>query len=76
MFAVCTAYRETDGVVILPQGNWLCADCTEEDRDRTAEVLSETAAARYGVVPEFTVQRIVVSGILQWNYQAQVFLAQ
>ena len=32
-----------------------------------------TARQAYGAEPEFTVQLIVVSGILQWNYQAQVF---
>lgn len=76
LFAVCTKYRKTDGIMILPQGNWLCAECTEENRDRVTKALIETAKTRYGVVPEFTVQLIVVSGILQWNYQAQVFLSE
>ena len=76
LFVVCTKYRKTDGIMILPQGNWLCAECTEENRDRVTKALIETAKTRYGVVPEFTVQLIVVSGILQWNYQAQVFLSE
>ena len=60
----------------LPQEKWLCAECTEENRDGVTKALIETAKARYGVVPEFTVQLIVVSCILQWNYQAQVFLSE
>lgn len=76
LFTVCTKYRKTDGIMILPLGNWLCAECTEENRDRVTKALIETAKTRYGVVPEFTVQLIVVSGILQWNYQAQVFLSE
>ena len=36
--------------------------------------LMRTARQAYGAEPEFTVQLIVVSGILQWNYQAQVYL--
>ena len=32
------------------------------------------AETEYGADPEFTVQIIVVSGILQWNYEVQVYI--
>ena len=38
--------------------------------------LIHTARTEYGAEPEFTVQLIVVSGILQWNYEAQVYVAE
>lgn len=74
LFAVCTRFTETDGIKVLPQGNWLCADCTEENRRLVIEKLLETAKNQYDVTPEFTIQLIVLSGILQWNYQAQIFI--
>ena len=38
------------------------------------ERLRGRAREACGAEPAFTVQLIVLSGILQWNYQAQVFL--
>lgn len=75
LFAVCTEYEQTDGIIRLPQGNYLCADCTEETRNQVTESLIALAKNQYKVTPQFTLQLIVVSGILQWNYQAQVFIS-
>ena len=74
LFAVCTRYADTDGLKILPKGKYLCADCTEENRERTLSELLHTAQKNYGAEPKFTVQLIVVSGILQWNYKLQVYV--
>lgn len=74
LFAVCTRFTQTEGIKILPQGNYLCADCTEENRARMIEKLYKTAQNEYHTAPEFTVQLIVLSGILQWNYQAQIYI--
>lgn len=76
LFAICTRYVKTDGIKVLPQGEYLCADCAEENRDGVIKKLFETAKTEYGTTPEFTVQLIVLSGILQWNYQAQVFISE
>ena len=59
---------------ILPKGKYLCANCTEENREQTLRKLIHIAQTEYGVEPRFTVQLIVVSGILQWNYEAQVYV--
>ena len=76
LFAVCTKYKQTAGLKTLPQGKYLCANCTEENRKQVIEDLLKRAKAEYGVRPGFTVQMVVISGILQWNYQAQVFLSE
>lgn len=76
LFAICTRYSKIDGLTVLPQGRYLCADCTEENRKQIAEDLLATAKNQYGVEPAFTVRLIVLAGILQWNYQAQVFLSE
>lgn len=74
LFAVCTRYAEIDGLRRLPQGNYLCAGCTEENRDQILQEVLCLARAKSGAEPEFIVQVIVVSGILHWNYEIQVYL--
>ncbi len=76
LFAVCTRYEDTAGLKKLPKGKYLCASCTEENRARTLEELVGIARAKYGAEPDFTVQLIVVSGILQWTYEAQVYVGE
>ena len=74
LFAVCIRYAETDGLKVLPKGKYLCADCTEENREQVLSELMRMAQEEYGADPAFTVQLIVVSGILQWNYEIQVYI--
>ena len=76
LFAVCVRWAETDGLKVLPGGTYLCADCTEENRTQVLEELIRTAKAEYGADPAFTVQLIVVSGILHWNYEAQILIGR
>lgn len=72
LFAVCIRYADIDGLRILPEGKYLCASCSEENRELTLDELIRKAKTEYGVNPQFTVQLIVVSGILHWNYEIQV----
>lgn len=74
LFAVCIQYEETEGLKILPEGSYLCVDCTEENRVYKLNELIRIAKEEYHIRPEFTVQLIVVSGILHWKYQAQVYI--
>ena len=74
LFAVCTRYAEIDGLRRLPQGNYLCAGCTEENRDQILQEVLRLARAKSGAEHKFIVQIIVVSGILHWNYEIQVYL--
>lgn len=74
LFATCTKFSEIEGLKILPQGNYLCADCTEENREQITVKLSEKAKNEYNTIPRFTLQLIMLSGILQWNYQVQIFI--
>lgn len=74
LFAVCVQYVDMDGLKVLPKGRYLCANCTEENRKQTLEELVHIVQTKYGVEPTFTVQLIVVSGILHWNYEVQVYI--
>ena len=76
LFALCIRYVEIEGLKVLPKGKYLCASCTEEHREQTLQELIRLARAQYGAEPTFTVQLIVVSGILQWNYEVQVCVEQ
>ena len=74
LFAVCSRYVATDGLKVLPSGKYLCAHCAEGEREQVLRDLLHTAASEYGSEPEFTVQLVVISGILQWDYEVQVFV--
>lgn len=76
MFTVCTEYEEIEGIQILPQGRYLCVDCTEENREQVLQELFAIAKEKYAVSPSFTIQLIVLSGILQWNYQLQIYVGK
>lgn len=73
--AVCTSYDAgLDRLITLPAGTYLCADCTEEDCRKTLERLLDAARTEYGAKPAFSLQLVAISGILQWNYQLQVYV--
>lgn len=74
LFAVCIRYVDTDGLKVLPKGKYLCADCTEENREQVLNEVMHMAQAKYSAEPTFTLQLIVVSGILQWDYEVQVYI--
>ena len=76
LFAVCTKYKKINGLNILPKGEYLCADCTEETREQILKTLQKNEKTQYNIIPEFTVHLIVLSGILQWNYQIQILVKE
>ena len=74
LFALCKDYVMIDGLKILPKGNYLCANCMDKNKEQTINDLINLAQTKYQINPQFVVQIIVISGILQWNYQIQIFL--
>lgn len=76
LFVVCSRYAQTQDVRILPAGAYLCANCTGEDRESTLECVKAAAQEQYGAQPGFAVQLIRITGILQWNYQVQIYLGE
>jgi len=76
LFAVCLRYPDKAGLTVLPAGKYLCADCSEQNKDEVQERLVQLATEKYGARVDFIVQIVVVSGILQWNYQLQLLLEQ
>lgn len=76
LFAVCKRYEAVDKLKILPEGNYLCVDCAEENRENKMNELRRIAVDEHHTQPQFTIQQIVVSGILQWSYQMQIYLGE
>lgn len=74
LFALCVRYIEIDGIKTLPAGKYLCVNCNEENRKAILEKMIEEARRKYKVDPKFSVEIVLISGILQWNYQLQVYL--
>lgn len=74
LFAICTRHGDIDGLKILPKGKYLCADCTEENKEQVLNEVVRIGRTKYGVEPIFTVQLIIASGVLHWNYEVQIFV--
>lgn len=74
MFAVCSRYAEIDGLKILPAGKYLCVDCDEENRKIRLAELMQLAKEDYHIEPKFSIQMIIISGVLKWKYQIQVLI--
>lgn len=72
LFATCIRYVDIDELKVLPKGKYLCAYCTEENREQVLSEVMRIARTEYGVEPTFTIQLIIISGILNWNYEVQV----
>lgn len=77
LFAVCLKYPvDDDSLIVLPAGVYLCGNCTEDNREVALEKMLLDAESDYGIVPQFIVQDIIVTGILQWSYEIQLFLGE
>lgn len=74
LFAVCIRYADMNELKILPEGKYLCANCTEENRKQVLNEVIHIARTKYGAESAFAVQLIVVSGILHWDYEVQVYI--
>lgn len=74
LFATCIRFADIDGLKVLPAGKYLCASCTEENREQVLSEVMSLARTEHGVDPTFTVQLIVLAGILHWNYEVQVYI--
>lgn len=74
LFAVCSKYPSIEGLTVLPEGKYLCANCTEENKDIVLQKLLQKAKTEFGVSPDIILHYIVITGVLQWNYQIQLLI--
>ena len=57
---------------ILPEGTYLCADCTQQEREDALHALLAEAKGRGFPPPPFTVSIIVLAGVAQWGYRLEL----
>lgn len=76
LFAVCLRYPAGEPVAVLPAGAYLCMGCTEENREQALKHLQSKAPQGYGKETGFVVHKIIVTGILQWKYEIQIFAGE
>ena len=76
LFALCIDYKKIDGMKILPAGKYLSLSSSEDEREDSIKKLKEIAEKEYGVKPSFILQLIIISGILNWNYEIQLYIGQ
>ena len=72
LFAVCKTYSQTENLIELPKGQYLCAVCTDNNFTDVLQSLIDTVKSRYSAAPRFIVRIIVLTGILQWSYEIQI----
>lgn len=76
LFALCRRHGQAEGLRRLPAGRWLCVPCSAAERESALTALRRTAREKYSAEPTETVQLIVITGILKWDYQLQVYLGE
>lgn len=76
MFALCKTYGAANSLRFLPEGRYLCRVCPPEDADNAAQALKQRARELCGTSPSFTLQIVLLTGILHWNYEIQVPLEE
>lgn len=76
LFAVCSKYPSLEGLTVLSEGEYLCANCTEDNKEVVLRNLLERAETEYSVRPDVVIHDIVVTGVLQWEYQIQLLIKE
>lgn len=76
LFAVCKKYSQTENLIELPKGKYLCAECTEDNYHDVLQTLIDAAKIEYSTEPKFIVRLIVLTGILQWRYEIQILIQE
>lgn len=74
LFALCKQYVNIQGLKKLPAGTYLCIYCTEEEKEVVTNNLVKKVKEQYEIEPQFIVEVIVVSGILNWKYEIQLLI--
>ena len=73
MFTICTRSAPNKDLLPLPAGKYLCAECTEQTRGAVRGELLARAEANGHASPPFLVELVVLTGILQWKYEMQIW---
>lgn len=74
MFAVCIKYAQSENLKVLPGGRYLCAKCSDKTYKDTLQNMLEMVKEKYNKVLDNYIQMISLTGILQWEYEIQIYI--
>lgn len=74
MFVLCSKWASNPDLRSLPSGTYLCLNCSRKDWEHAKLALMEEAVNRSGQSPSVIITEIILSGILHWSYEIQVYL--
>lgn len=72
LYIPCIKYQMEENIRILPKGKYLCLHSSDESIDETVETGLALIQKEYGIKPGFLIRRIVITGILSWDYEVQI----
>ena len=72
LFAICREYSNTENLKVLPSGRYLCFPCQENERETAENELLKKYRNDYGKDPDFIINMIIVTGIMNWSYEIQL----
>lgn len=74
-FAECKKYpQNADCVTFLPEGTYICAYCSEQQRKNTIKNIISFAKNNYNTDVNFIVQSVIFTGMFKWIYEIQVLV--
>lgn len=76
MFAVCLRHDGGKELLPLPQGKYLCAECTDKTYKSVLSTLIDVAKNKYKIEVPYVIRMIKLTGILQWKYEIQILIEQ
>ncbi len=72
LYAICLEYKDNTNLIHLPKGKYLCLRTKEEDREERILKAENEARRISEKEPSFILQKIIVKGILSWEYEIQI----
>lgn len=76
MFAVCLRHDGGKELLTLPQGKYLCAECTDKTYKSVLSKLVDAAQSKERAEVPYIIRMIKLTGILQWKYEIQIPIGQ
>lgn len=73
---MCCKYSEDENLKILHADKYLCRNCTVKNMEEKVEKLKKSVKETHKSKVDFVVYMVVITGILQWDYQIQILLSE
>lgn len=76
-FAECKEYpKNSDCITFLPKGIYICAYCSEQQRDNTIQNIIHYCKNNYNIDVQYVVQSVIFTGMFKWIYEIQAIVTK